>query len=296
MATMKLGVTYSLFDGEELLPFSILSIRPHVDYINVVFQEHSWFGDKCTPLVRPMLADLKNKRMIDNIIEYPFRDFGNRQKMAWYVIEKKTLGLNELKQNGCTHCMMMDTDEFYFADEFAEAKRLIAEKHITHSACSIYQYRHFPELRFRDVSTLAVPFIFELRSDSVLTPFHNLPCYCDDLRALRFNPMRDKFYYFNSLCMHHMSGIRFDFDKKTRASFNNVTAEGHALMKNLTRDYNADAGLTKEQLLAMPQEKLASQNDVASGGGGYVDVGDPFNLNIQLQALKKSAEPLFRAQ
>ena len=62
MATMKLGVTYSLFDGEELLPFSILSIRPHVDYINVVFQEHSWFGDKCTPLVRPMLAPIGTPR------------------------------------------------------------------------------------------------------------------------------------------------------------------------------------------------------------------------------------------
>ena len=147
MATMKLGVTYSLFDGEELLPFSILQIRKHVDYINVVFQEHSWFGDKCTPLVRPLLADLKNKHIIDNVIEYPFKDFGNIPAINYYVLDKRTVGLNDLKQKGCTHCIVMDCDEFYFSDEFARAKQFIVTYGITHSACAFYNYFHYPEIR-----------------------------------------------------------------------------------------------------------------------------------------------------
>jgi hypothetical protein len=34
----KLGATYNVFDGEELLEASIASIRPLVQYVSVVFQ------------------------------------------------------------------------------------------------------------------------------------------------------------------------------------------------------------------------------------------------------------------
>ena len=36
--TMKLGVAYNVFDGEELLLDSIKSIKPNVDYIAIVYQ------------------------------------------------------------------------------------------------------------------------------------------------------------------------------------------------------------------------------------------------------------------
>ena len=35
---MKLGAAYNVFDGEELLENSIVSIRPEVDYVVVVYQ------------------------------------------------------------------------------------------------------------------------------------------------------------------------------------------------------------------------------------------------------------------
>ena len=40
---MKIGVSYNLFDGEELLESSIKSIRKNVDYISVVYQTISNF-------------------------------------------------------------------------------------------------------------------------------------------------------------------------------------------------------------------------------------------------------------
>ena len=42
MKNNKLGVSYNLFNGEELLEASIKSIRQNVDYINVIYQEYSW--------------------------------------------------------------------------------------------------------------------------------------------------------------------------------------------------------------------------------------------------------------
>ena len=42
---MKLGVSYNVFDGEELLESSIKSIRDNVDHISVVYQTISNFGN-----------------------------------------------------------------------------------------------------------------------------------------------------------------------------------------------------------------------------------------------------------
>ena len=57
---MKLGVSYNIFDGEELLENSIKSIRENVDYISVVYQEVSNFGNPCDENLIPLLNDLLN--------------------------------------------------------------------------------------------------------------------------------------------------------------------------------------------------------------------------------------------
>ena len=44
---MNLGVSYNVFDGEELLEGSIFQIRNEVDYISVVYQSISNFGHPC---------------------------------------------------------------------------------------------------------------------------------------------------------------------------------------------------------------------------------------------------------
>ena len=41
---MKVGISYNLFDGEELLEASIKSVRDNVDYISIVYQTESNFG------------------------------------------------------------------------------------------------------------------------------------------------------------------------------------------------------------------------------------------------------------
>ena len=56
---MKVGVSYNLFDGEELLEDSIKSIRNNVDYISVVYQTVSNFGNPCSPNLMPVLEELK---------------------------------------------------------------------------------------------------------------------------------------------------------------------------------------------------------------------------------------------
>ena len=277
MNKIKLGITYSLFSGEELLPYSILSIKRHVDYVNVVYQKFSWFGDPCSSIVEPILKYLKNNGLIDRVIEYTFSDFGNINTMSYHVLNKKNIGVEDLKRNDCTHCMIMDTDEFYFSDEFAKAKQFVISNEITHSACSIYDYRHLPEIRNRDCSRYAVPFIFKLNSDSMLSVNHNMPCLVDSLRTFPYDQNKDKFYYLNSIFMHHMTGIRFDYDKKLKASVTNSSKEGRGFVSSWKNNFDREAILSKEEILKL-------SNDF----GGYIDVGDPFNLNQMLNLKEKS--------
>ena len=64
----KLGVSYSVWDGEEMLEFAIRSIRSEVDYVNVVWQKLSWFGTMCSDELEPTLERLKNEGLIDELI------------------------------------------------------------------------------------------------------------------------------------------------------------------------------------------------------------------------------------
>ena len=66
---MKLGVCYNVFDGEELLESSITCIREYVDFIVVVGQEVSNFGERRDDLL-PHLLKLKNQGLIDYIHKF----------------------------------------------------------------------------------------------------------------------------------------------------------------------------------------------------------------------------------
>ena len=59
---MKLGISYNVFDGEELLEKSILCIRDQVDFISVVYQEKSNFGNQCDPKSFTTTNLVKRKR------------------------------------------------------------------------------------------------------------------------------------------------------------------------------------------------------------------------------------------
>jgi hypothetical protein len=221
----KLGVTYSLFSGEELLKKSILSIRDNVDYINVVYQKTSWTGIKASENQINILTSLVNEKLIDRIIEFDMSKF-DVNEAARFVISKKQIGLNDIKKNKCSHVMLMDVDEFYISSQFKKAKDFVFKNKITHSFCSIYDYRFSPIIRNRDVNTYAVPFIFKIGILSKVSAKSKYPCIADIYRLLYFNKYIHNFYYLNTLIMHHMTGIRENIDLKFDATISNLSKSG----------------------------------------------------------------------
>ena len=70
MKFTKYGICYNIFDGEELLEDSILQIRDVVDYISVVYQTESYWGNKCSENLIETLNKLKNEELIDELVYY----------------------------------------------------------------------------------------------------------------------------------------------------------------------------------------------------------------------------------
>jgi hypothetical protein len=57
-----------VFDCEELLESSILSIRNVVDHICIVYQTTSNYGEPCNPHLESFLASLKEEGLVDSLI------------------------------------------------------------------------------------------------------------------------------------------------------------------------------------------------------------------------------------
>ncbi len=138
---MKLGVSYSLFDGEELLEYSIKSIRNNVDFISVFYQELSYHGEPCAEGILEMLNDLKSRGLIDEIAMFT-NDFSNDspENPSFNQTRKRQEGLELSRKHGCTHHMTIDCDEFYTDEEFKYMKKVMEEGDFGSGACQHVQY------------------------------------------------------------------------------------------------------------------------------------------------------------
>lgn len=210
---MKLGVSYNIFDGEELLESSIKSIRNNVDYISVVYQTTSNFGNPCDEGLVPLLHDLQERGLIDEIFEY--RPKVNRGG-HFNEITKRNIGLSLSQGVNCTHHMAMDSDEFYTDEQFKYMKIVVEEGEYDSSACQMTTYYKEPIYRLDPKEEYYVSLIYKIKnnSDYVMgTPF---PVLVDPTR--RMDSGNCKVFTRDEIEMHHMSYVRKDLRKKLQNS------------------------------------------------------------------------------
>ena len=240
---MKLGISYNLFDGEELLEASINSVREEAFHVSVVYQTKSYYGNDANPKLLSLLSGLKRQGLIDEIYLYDV-DFSKSPKHD-YERQKRDIGLTIAKKAGCSHFLSMDVDEFYDNNQLRSAKNYIVKKRIENSAVSIVEYLKKPEYKllngytFEPVSpyNFYVPFIMKI--NKFFSQKHNCkwyPCLVDPSRALN---NKDKFYLFpiQDVVMHHMSTVRADLYKKYANSNLNM---GDEKTKKLVQEIKND--------------------------------------------------------
>lgn len=225
----KLGISYSVWDGEELLEQSIRQIRPVADYINVVWQRVSWHGNMCNDDLEHTLSRLKAKGLIDELIFFqPDLNLNPTQN----EINKRNVGLRAAQKTGCTHFMTMDTDEFYETEKFRAAYNDIIDRNLSHTVCNIVAYVT-PTLRYRDYETFFVPFIHRIDKNERFTfdAFHNeVPCLCDPTRKIRLKKT-SRFCFLGNIVMHHMTHVRKNIVKKVENSSTNQYAQQSCALK-----------------------------------------------------------------
>lgn len=118
---MKLGISYPVFEGEELLEYTLGSIRSEVDFISVVWQKTSYFGKSASPSLESTLKSLRGRGLIDVLCCYE-QDRGKTVKGNELAVRNCGLGL--AREAGCTHHISADVDEMYLGSQLGYAKSL----------------------------------------------------------------------------------------------------------------------------------------------------------------------------
>ncbi len=217
---MKLGVSYNLFDTEELLEASIKSIREETNHINVVFQKISNKGQNCSEYLLPILDRLVEEKLIDQLFEYT-PDLTKTEHFN--ETKKRNIGLKIAKKNKCTHFLSMDSDEFYDVKQLQEAKTIISKNKYDITAVRLTNYFKKPiyEMIYQNQPEYYVSFIFKIKRFKKFKYNINYPVKVDPTRRVRGN----KFILFDRkvIQMHHMTLVRKNISSKlTNSSANGV--------------------------------------------------------------------------
>lgn len=229
---MKLGVSYNLFDGEELLEGSIKQIRNLVDYISVVYQTISNFGNTCNPELVPLLERLKSEGLIDELFEYsPKVNKGGHSN----EIQKRNIGLALSQGVGCTHHMSMDSDEYYLPSEFHNLKKLIEDGDYDSSFCQMQTYYKSWEYSLNPPEEYYVSLIFKIKPDSNYVMGYPTPVLVDPTR--RMSPsVKPLILKREQIQMHHGSYIRDNI--KTKLTNSSASVNFNNDIERIVNHYN----------------------------------------------------------
>lgn len=218
---MILGISYNIFDGEELLEGSIKQIREQVDYISVVYQTKSNFGNPADSNLVSLLEDLKSKGLIDTLYLYEpntIEGFNNE-------ITKRNIGLEFSKKANCTHHMSMDSDEYYTSEEFKYMKDKIEEKNADAGYCQMQSYYKTWEFALDPPEEYYVSTIYKIKDNAKFVFQYPSIVLIDPTRRMSKinNPL---IFKREEVQMHHGSYIRNNIKSKlvnssSRAAFSN---------------------------------------------------------------------------
>ncbi|MCL2757943.1 MAG: hypothetical protein FWE64_01315 [Alphaproteobacteria bacterium] len=191
---------------------SLKSIRPVCDYINIVYSEESWSGEKSPVEIKPILDDLVARGLADEVLEYKI---DSKSKKAREQKRKRNIGMKAALRAGCDYLMSMDSDEFYIADELEKLKSYILERKITHSYCKLMLYENPNKMYIPSKGA----YNYYVQTFCKINRFSR---FGGNIRVARCDPTRrihtwlriPKYFVFEGWYMHHYPFYRKDLCTK----------------------------------------------------------------------------------
>lgn len=221
---MKIGLSYMVFEGEELLPFAIKPIRNSVDFISVIYQTTSYFGQKCND---QLLSNLQKIKEIDSLVHY-------EPDLKLHVKENelrlRNIGLNLSKKANCTHHIALDVDEFFTEDHINYVKNNMEE----YDSSLVYYKNYYKDPRWliQPSQDQCVTFLH-----SVNTEYANIKEYPYRIEITR--RLKDigkcRVFSYDEFCLHHMTYVRNDIRKKIENSSNWIKKDKEKFISNFDK-------------------------------------------------------------
>lgn len=226
---MKLAAIYNVWADWDWLEQSYKNIRPLVDGVIVVASELSNYGEVCkipspwdndVHLYRYYADDELLVEEVDPPYAYP----------AHSETFKRNYGLKIAREQGYTHFIMMDADEFYDPVDFIQVKKRFEVNHdLQGLVCASQVYVKSPTLTI-GLDTTLVPFIQKITSTLKHEFNRNFPFAWTDQngvpftnkKRIRIDPTRSTTattgIEWSSIILHHFSWVRKDYARKIRNS------------------------------------------------------------------------------
>lgn len=219
---MKLVCVYSVWDDYELLRISIENMMPLVDGFIIVASEKSNYGE-----VSPIPEWLK-----DNVyIREP--ELSNPMNCE---TDKRNYGLRLAKEQGYTHFIMCDADEFYNPVDFLrEKQRFIDNPDLLGLVCATQVFFKSPCLTI-GLDTTRVPFIHKITPD-LHHSFNRKYPFAWEGQDIKIDPTRslniNSGVEWSNIVMLHYSWCRKDYAKKIRNSTARNNIERSTILQDL---------------------------------------------------------------
>jgi len=233
---VRLGVSYNLFDGEELLETSISQIRMHVDFICIIYQEISNFGEKREDL-RGFLENLVSRGLVDKIFCYSPQKINTTNKLTLsqeYILRgekneiiKRNIGKDIcLRYGKCSHHISLDCDEMFITEEFERAKEIVKNGNYDTSYVNFVNYYKKPTLQMKEEDFWGY-ISFITKCDNRVYGKGPSPVIIDPTRKI--NPNRYHIFNRETIQMHHYSYLRGS-EESLRRKLNNTSYKRHTKM------------------------------------------------------------------
>jgi hypothetical protein len=262
---MKLGLAYNVFDGEELLGYSISQIRELVDFVAIVYQTTSNYGNK-NPQLLDTLNKLKAEGLIDMLFEFePTFEYDSDNKIKILngtpnELEKRNIGLKICKANGCDTFMTMDCDELYKKEEFKKAKEEFERGGYDTSFCKMEHYYKLPTMQLYPPQEYYCPLFYKIKKDTLFTKDlwwdKTYPVHID--RTRRIVAGYPRIFTREEIQMHHFAYVRKDLSIKIQ----NTSAQmDKGSQKEILYHYNSWKGKESGALLLSEQRYRLKEVD-----------------------------------
>ncbi len=225
---MKLGLCYMVFDGEELLEFSLKSVRSQVDHLSVTYQTTSYWGNKADTDIAGVVQQLQKVGLIDEAIFY---EPNLNESPKENEMRLRNVGLAASKKAGCTHHISADVDELYDDQQLAFAK---SDMESGGYDMSVAHYENY----YKEPTYLVVP-----PQDMYVSCIHSIdneynmhlrqPDFPFPIEITRRLVNHDKIRIFkrDELLIHHMMNVRKNIQKKYANSSNKILFNLEKFMK-----------------------------------------------------------------